>query len=427
MRLIVVVILSLVFCACGGRTVPRPSGKDASATDSWRPPPPQERWYPRDRWVPLDAYVPPPPQDYYVPPPPKDMFLPPKDNTMPKCIQMGHTCMASSSCCQGLTCESLSTGVQICTRTCHPDSPQTPLVNEDNCTSGYICGTISPPGQIYRCLQKCTPTMSHNPCPVGLACKPKSTQYSRTVNKAVCVYPPCTSGKDCPVALSETCNQATAVPKCTKSPKGAFCAPDPLSTLGGRCNLAGACHAKSGLCNPHKYGKPAAKVGDPCKDDRDCNGTMFCLQQQATLGAPQYRNGYCTVSGCTFAKSLSIRACGTGSSCFSYTYGGICFKTCDLKNASSCRGQAKDKHGDYECRAWNNLTMGGVLISKTPICEPGHRVPCDLFSGAKLDCSVLGLSGNPTKMSCRDPKSGKVLTKFDSSGYCLDATASGSK
>ena len=145
------------------------------------------------------------------------------------------------------------------------------------------------------------------------------------------------------------------------------------------------------------------------------------------MGQVRNRNGYCTIAGCAFASTLTHRACATGSTCTYYAYGGLCYKSCDLTKASTCRNQAKDKHGDYECRAWNNLSIYGTMVSKTPVCEPGYWATCDVFGSTTLSCSYLGLhnKGNPTKMSCRDPKSGKGLPKGSPSGYCLDNTASG--
>ena len=429
MRLPLALLLALICCslllACGGRSargVPPGARKDGGAPPQEETGPPTDTWWPKDKPLPKDVWY---PKDTWWP---KDKPTLNDDNIPPTCKKMGNTCMSSSACCPGLSCTSLSTGVQICTKQCTPDDPQTPLVNEDTCPYTHLCGNISSPGSGYRCLQKCEPKLNSITCPTGLACHPLSAKFGGSMDKAVCIYPPCKSGKDCPVLLSETCNMATTVPKCTTMPKGAFCSPESQGAPTGRCALAGECNPVSGLCGVHKYGKSTAKVGDPCKDDRDCGGQMSCLQEEAAMGQTQYRNGYCVIPGCTFANTLTHRACTSGSTCSILTYGGFCFKSCDLTQASTCRGHANDKHGDYECRAWNNLTFSGKPISKIPVCEPGHWAQCNLFGTTKLDCSSLGVynKGNPTKMSCRDPKSGKVLpNKQDPSGYCLDNTASG--
>jgi len=170
------------------------------------------------------------------------------------------------------------------------------------------------------------------------------------------------------------------------------------------------------------HGKPNAKVGDPCINDHDCGGRMACLMEVATSGTVYFRNGYCSVEGCVFAKTFPDRACHAGSDCSGIYYGGRCLKSCDIKKASTCRGNAKDKHGDYECRAWN-FYFGAPV--KAPVCEPGHVADCSYFTGTKYTCAVLGLSGNPTKMACRQPGTGEILSDYSPWGTCLDTTASG--
>jgi hypothetical protein len=138
-----------------------------------------------------------------------------------------------------------------------------------------------------------------------------------------------------------------------------------------------------------------------------------------------YRNGYCTIDGCAFASTLTGRACPTGSHCNLLWFGGLCQKACDLSQASDCRNIATDLYGDYECRAWNYLTIGGVMVSAGPVCDFGTAVDCALFAGTTLDCSNLGDSFNTTNMACRGLDSSIKTNKHDPTGFCLDTTTSG--
>ncbi len=326
----------------------------------------------------------------------------------------------------------LSTGLRLCLAKCTPDNPSTPLVNEDDCYkrgAGLTCGNVAYPAKQYRCLQKCNPSLGKNDCPAGIACNPRSAALSGNISQAVCAYPPCKNAMQCPVYLNKTCKTQGSTSQCSGLPKGSSCAPPAPNAAPGttlRCALPGVCDSKSGLCAPHKYGISKAKVGDPCKDDRGCGGQMRCdMQSTGSSGMVHARNGYCFIEGGAFS-SLSSRACTSGSRCNRLYYGGRCAKECDLKSPKTCRGYAKDKLGDYECRAWNNLSMGGTAIVSAPVCETGDTMACDMLKGSSLDCSTVGLQNNPTKMSCRNPVSGKVLSnKYDPSGYCLDDTASG--
>ena len=103
----------------------------------------------------------------------------------------------------------------------------------------------------------------------------------------------------------------------------------------------------------------------------------------------------------------------------------MCFKTCTLSDAKSCRGQAKDKGGDYECYAWDNLQIHGGPVASKPICMSAASNSCTSL-GTGLQCSALGIKGtNSTNMQCRDRTTGKVLAAHTASGVCLDNTASG--
>jgi hypothetical protein len=190
--------------------------------------------------------------------------------------------------------------------------------------------------------------------------------------------------------------------------------------------MPGTCDTKSGLCKPHALTKNV-DVGGACTEDAMCVSQGFCDIERFTSGGVLHaRNGYCTIEGCTFAKTLLEAACPYGSTCQHLYYGGLCMKTCDLTKASDCRNNPADKYGDYECYAWNNLVVGSTQVADKPTCEPADNYPCSLFASAKLDCTALGLlSGNPTQMLCHDRVTKAVLPNNSQSGLCLDNTASG--
>jgi len=330
-----------------------------------------------------------------------------------------------------MQCVPLPTGIQVCTMKCTPDDYITPLIDEDNCpkssslTPSYYCADFTKQGKDHYCMRKCNPVLKSNDCPAGIACHPSSVSFTNYGSYAICAMPACTSNTHCPVILNTVC-KPSASGQCAGLPTGVFCHPDTPGSSSGRCALPGVCEKASGLCDAHKHGTAKAKVGDPCDDDRDCAGQMRCMQQETKGGVVEYRNGYCTIPGCAFAKTLTLRQCTTESVCSMLYAGGMCLKSCSLSKASDCRGQAKDLHGDYDCRAWDKLMIGGAVVAKTPVCEPGHNVPCDIFGNTStLDCTYLGLKGNTTNMTCRDRKSGKVLTKGSPQGLCLDTTTSG--
>ncbi len=349
-------------------------------------------------------------------------IITPKDHNIGVGCAQNTDCKKDSPLCLQLNALFTWAKGGVCTAKCTPDSSTTPLVDEDSCPKpGYRCASFRySSGTINYCLKKCDPSLTKNPCDAksGTTCHPRSTQWSGSLTQAVCLWPKCTTNKDCPVTLKKTC---TTDSDCSGQGTGAFC------YTSGQCALPGNC-TTGGLCGKHTKGKTGAKVGDACKDDKDCPGNGACMREDSTgsgnIGVHN-RNGYCTIGSCSFAKTLTDFACDSGSACNGLYYGGTCFKKCDLKKASDCRGNAKDKGGDFECYAWNNLSVGGTAITSSPLCQSAASITCD-FLGTSLDCSSLGLQNNPTKMGCRDRYTGKAkATKYDTTGVCLDDTASG--
>jgi hypothetical protein len=70
------------------------------------------------------------------------------------------------------------------------------------------------------------------------------------------------------------------------------------------------------------------------------------------------------------------------------------------------------------------LTLGGIPIAASPVCESGMYTPCNLLEGAGLDCTHIGLQNNPTNMGCRSLDN-QMLLFNDPNGFCLDDTSSG--
>ena len=349
----------------------------------------------------------------------------PKDHNIGAGCASAKDCKKDSPLCLQYTklFSWVTTNAGICTATCTPDSSSTPLVDEDSCPNpGYKCATFRyTSGDLNYCVKTCDPSLTKNPCDAnsGTTCHPRSTQWSGSLTSAVCLWPKCASDKECPVTLKKTC---TADADCSGQGTGAFC-----YTSSSQCALPGKC-TTGGICGKHSQGKATAKVGDPCLDDKDCPSNGSCMREEASstnaIGVSN-RNGYCSISYCSFAKTITDFACDSGSACNGLYYGGVCFKKCDLKKAADCRGNANDKGGDYECYGWNNLSVGSNPVSSSALCQSAASITCD-FLGTSMDCSALGLQSNPTKMSCRDRDTGVAKSsKSDPTGVCLDDTASG--
>jgi hypothetical protein len=393
----------------------------------------------------------------------RDALLP---DARPSCRPelLGRPCRQQNECGeQGACLRDLDAEVGVCVCSCTPDNPRTPI-SEDDCPRPglYVCGTVLDTGGAGAsarsfCFQRCSPELGSNECQGELACLPESTQITGS-SQAVCASVGCSGDWDCPVRTSRACDPAgeqgdpcPADQRCRANADGAG--------AGGLCVLPGRCDRRSGLCGPRADEatfEATAAVGDPCADDTQCGPQMVCLRQiddAATLGAEgaacetddqccsgectvdetcaagacetRFRNGYCTIRGCGFDK-LTPFSCPEGSSCNRFYAPALCQRECLPGDASGCRGEAAiDKRGDYECRAWNQVTIGDRPFADGPVCDFGHAVPCDLFSVEGLTCAVFGVTGNTTEMSCRALDGTARDERDDPSGYCLDNTVSG--
>lgn len=342
----------------------------------------------------------------------------------------------------------------VCTCQCTADDPQTPLVNEDSCPdlSAHVCGSVGlTDGSTQSfCFRKCDPKLGSNACEGKLACDPRSGSQVGLFEDAVCMFFGCETGADCPVFTAKECKTDGSV----ACDAGDECIPLQVGGADGLCAKPGKCDTASGLCGVRDANfKAGAKVGDACKDDTECDKNMRCERETDTSKTQKAggetctenteccsgrctsgkcepgtctihsRNGYCYVRSCAFT-SLTEFQCPTGSSCSILYSGGICFKDCTMNDAASCRGNANDKLGDYECRSWNNISIGGVGVTAGPVCEWGDTLACNTFSN--LDCPSFGEGQqNPTNMVCRDLKDAKLTDAKDPLGFCLDDTASG--
>jgi len=348
---------------------------------------------------------------------------------------------------------------------------------------GFTCVNGKCSGKRAYCVHMCDPKLGSNTCDGKLACDPGAGATFGVFDKAICARKGCSKDDECAVDTGKICNPNTATDCATGERcmlldvRGTGCTADTdcdtdyvCHDVGGgdkycvykegRCSKAGKCDTQSGLCDSKPAGlfKAGAKVGDPCKSDLECDKNQSCMFeldfgkiykkkgetcaddteccssncQNGTCGdgglcTTWYRNGYCTVVGCGFASTLTIRACDATSECNQiFSGGGRCQKKCTLADAASCRGNASDLFGDYECRDWSQLFLGGVQVTTGPVCDFGTWMPCDTFgTGASLDCTSVGGQGNPTNMKCRMLDKSVATNQQDPNGFCLDDTASG--
>ena len=391
-------------------------------------------------------------------PPPLDTHSSP--DSSPKCSPfsggMGKLCNAHKDCPPTHFCLGIAPTTKICTKSCTPDDPSTPSVDEDDCPGKpkVRCARIPGAGLnvIKACLRVCTPFSGCNECAPGVACGSGAGAVVGLWGEAVCLYPGCTKNSDCVVSTGQKCS--TALNNC---PAGQICKSLATKSTPGICVRPGVCDTVSGLCTTHSLGNPSAKVGDPCKGDIDCGGNMTCYLEQdwSKLYKPEgescsvyleccsllctggkcgpgvcsvkNRNGYCGITGCRFGSTLKHRTCPVGSHCNLSFSQGICQKACNLTKASDCRGYPKDQFGDYECRAWNRVkfSYNPGMASKGPVCDFGYRVPCNLSGSSSSICSLVGTSTNYTNMACRDLKNNLLSSSTDPLGFCFDDTASG--
>lgn len=367
---------------------------------------------------------------------------------------------AAPECGENASCLITSQdGSGVCSCDCEPDDPQTPFTNEDKCGEGGInaeCGELemSNGSTAGFCLLLCQPTLGTNTCTAPLSCQPISPYYTRT-SMPVCLFSGCADDKECPATTGESTDGTgfCTVGDAASCPAGQECSAVVSGNTKGVCSEPSTCDKTSGLCGKHATNNPTAAIGAACKSDKDCGEYQNCsmeIDRKGVFGQKDHgeactkdddccgycdtqggnkcagsclvhaRNGYCMLYGCGWATASAYKefACPSGGTCDTlFGSWGSCWKACDPKDAATCRGNANDKWGDYECRSWNML--GGGAYTATPICEFGDRLPCDALVAYQLDCASVALT-------CYDPKTAQPSTNVtDPAGYCMDDTASG--
>ena len=388
-----------------------------------------------------------------LPPLPDAAPLPPDLGSEACRKNMGQPCTKNGGECgaQG-TCLLTSANAGVCSCICTPGGFNTydssPGFWQHKSYCGYI-GLDGTSGYSNLCVKRCTPKLGANDCAPGVACHPQSGAWAK--GYAGCLLPACTMDSECPVTTHTPCD--TLLKAC---PAGEVCKALSTVTTAGVCTRPGKCDLKSGLCAPHALGKASARVGDPCKSDLECAGNMTCFSEfdqgkhlraagksctnnadccsgwcssaKCTPGpcVVQHRNGYCATTGCTYSNTLKHATCGSGSACNTFYYGGVCQLMCQLAQAGTCRNNAKDRWGDYECRDFWEFIDYVSNKPTTKLCDFGTDWRCSWLPQPHV-CEHLGIahSNNKTNMKCRSLKNAVLSDKNDPSGFCLDDTASG--
>ena len=133
-------------------------------------------------------------------------------------------------------------------KNCVLDDPNTKFENEEKCGEGFKCADLGDQQPFLRCLKKCTPSLTANPCPAKskTACNPTSARFTDT-GEAVCFYLACEKNEDCPVYAVKACG---ATPECSSVGADAFCDVDAQT-----CARPGNC-TPGGLCGPRGFSGP---------------------------------------------------------------------------------------------------------------------------------------------------------------------------
>lgn len=262
----------------------------------------------------------------------------------PGSVAIGGTCSSSSDCAGGNTCESMDSGLKMCTKVCDPF--------QDTCPSGFHCQQVYTSGKNV-CIAGSKKKKEGEACLSSYECETSfcypSPDGSGTFCRLACTSggSPCPDGKECWASGFSTtggCFPPDQVPH-TKMPLGSDCAGDYECTSdicfgdpGTQALCRQACWSDAPDCYTGYYcaniggGRYACLPGEPpptLKDDGAmCSDNTECISNWCVLliGTNQ---GYCRR-----ACNLIDWACPWGSSCISYGSDqfGVCMPNQDKGN-----------------------------------------------------------------------------------------------
>jgi len=305
----------------------------------------------------------------------------------PGSVDVGGTCAISSDCKSGYSCESMDSGLKMCTKVCDPYA--------DNCPDGFHCQ------KVY--------TTNKNVCIAGSKKKKDGDACSSSYEceTSFCFPTPDGSGMFCRVACTSTGSACPDGKKCWTSSYGSTGGcfpPDQVPTikmpLGSDC--AGDYECTSDIC-----------FGDP--------GTQSLCRQSCDLGAPNcYAGYYCANIGGDRGACLpgepqpSLKddgaACGSNEECLSNwcvnlvgTNQGYCRRACNLDDWACPWGTSCISYGSADF----GVCMPSVNKSGTgDICTNGNKCVtgiCWTDPEGQSYCTQNCISGwCPNNMDCVD-------------------------
>lgn len=254
----------------------------------------------------------------------------------PGSVDFGGTCNIASDCKSPNSCETLDSGIKVCTTTCDPFN--------DKCPDGYHCAKVYVSNK-YLCTPGSKKKAEGEPCSNSYEC---ATSF--------CFSAPDGSGMTCRLACNKNSPSCPAGQACwapSYSTVGA-CFPEDMvpvqkKSLGSVCSNDAEC--QSGLCFGEAGSQPLCRK--PCTvAAQDCYSGYYCADVGAGRGAclpgsppPKKKadgesctshedceSNWCVtfigtnLSYCRRACNLSDWLCPAGTTCVSYgsTEYGVC-------------------------------------------------------------------------------------------------------
>ena len=289
----------------------------------------------------------------------------------PNTVELGGTCLKATDCVSGLACDTLSSGVMMCSRAC--------VLTSDDCPDGFHCEVPLGTGATTPiCVPGSKKKVAGDACASSYECSTNFCNPAPDGSGMTCRVACTVGGPACPDGQACWASAYSSAGGCYPS----SIVPQPKKVLGAECAAQGEC--ESGLCyaapndvarclRPCDIASPVCYVGYYCMDMGNGSGACAPGDGKKAAGLECAGNAECSSQWCvglvTDGKSwcrtscdLTTWVCDTGFACVSF--GSTDFGVCMPSNGKKAAGESCTANSDCISTMCRDFGTAGSMCTQ---------------------------------------------------------------